>query len=368
MTYLVLTNSTIDKVAAPNLPLAPKNWNRQYQDQFSNVLRLYFNRLDKLASQLQSSNTDLLKFPSLAVQDNTTQTTGTGEGTPVSFSKIDSANEFVLSDQVANFTGSRALAVLTVTAVSSGTIYKGMVVTGTGWASAVVTGSIAYNTATKINTLTVTAVTSGTLAVGQYLVGTGLPTGTRIAGFLTGSGGTGTYQINVPDNAPLTAASTTITAYGITIIAQNTGTVGGVGTYTTNTSYNIASTTLQGRTTTKLVANVAGTYNLQFSLQLQSLSTGSETAYVWLRQNGVDVVGSTGQVGMLARKSAGVANSMIVGWNYYLNLNATDYVEILWLVSDATNVTMPTYAKSTSPAYPSTASAIATIGFVSGLY
>jgi hypothetical protein len=368
MTYLVLTNSTIDKVAAPNLPLAPKNWNRQYQDQFSNVLRLYFNRLDKLASQLQASNTDLLQFPSMAVQDNTTQTTGTGAGTPVSFSQIDSANQFSLSDQVVNFTGSRALAVLTVTAVSSGTIYKGMHITGTGWASAVVTGSIAYDTTTKINTLTVTAVTSGTLAVGQYLVGTGLPTGTRIAQLLTGTGGVGTYQINVPDNAPLTAASTTITAYGTSITAQLSGTNGGVGTYTVTTSGTIASASLQGRTTTKLVASIAGTYNFQFSLQLQSLSNASETAYVWLRQNSVDVVGSTGQVGMLARKSAGVANSMIVGWNYYLNLNANDYVEILWLVSNGTDVTMPTYAKSTSPAYPSTASAIATIGFVSGLY
>lgn len=310
----------------------------------------------------------LLRFPSLAVQDNTTQTTGTGAGTPVSFSQIDFANQFSLSDQVANFTGSRALAVLTVTAVSSGTIYKGMHITGTGWASAVVTGSIAYNTTTKINTLTVTAVTSGTLAVGQYLVGTGLPTGTRIAQLLTGTGGVGTYQINVPDNTPLTAASTTITAYGTSIIAQNTGTDGGVGTYTVTTSGTIASASLQGRTTTKLVASIPGTYNLQFSLQLQSLSNASETAYVWLRQNGVDVVGSTGQVGMLARKSAGVANSMIVGWNYYLNLNANDYVEILWLVSNGTDITMPTYAKSTSPTYPSAASAIATIGFVSGLY
>jgi hypothetical protein len=58
MSYLIVTNAAIEKVVAPNLPLAPKNWNRQYQDQFSNVLRLYFNRLDKLVGQLEVSSAD----------------------------------------------------------------------------------------------------------------------------------------------------------------------------------------------------------------------------------------------------------------------------------------------------------------------
>jgi hypothetical protein len=353
----------------PRLPTAPIEYNAQFIEQYSNILRLYFNQLQNF-NQVFTTSTggSLIQFPHMSIQDNTTQTTGTGAGTPVSFSQIDYANNFALSDQTAEFTGSRALTTLTVSAVSSGTIYKGMHIIGTGWASAVVTGAITYSSTTKINTLTVTAVTSGTLAVGQYLTGTGLPTGTRIAQFITGTGGAGTYQINVPDNTPLTASSTTITAYGTSITAQLTGTNGGTGTYTVTTSGTIASAVVQGRTTTKLVATVAGTYNLQFSLQLQNLSNASETSYVWIKKNGVDVPGSTGQVGMLARKSAGVPNSMIVGWNYYLDLNATDYVEIFWLVSDATNVTMPTYAKSTSPTYPATASAIATIGFVSALF
>lgn len=353
----------------PRLPVAPVAYEATYQDQSNDILRLYFNRI-KNFMQLFSTNTGgaLLQFPSMSVQDNTTQTTGTGAGTPVSFSQIDFNNSFALSDQTANFTGSRALAVLTVSAISSGYIYKGMHITGPGWASCVFTGSIAYDTTTKINTLTVTAVSSGTLATGQYLVGTGLPTGTRIAQLITGTGGTGTYQINVPDATPLTAASTTITGYGVRIIAQNTGTVGGVGTYTVSSSGTIASASVQGRTTTKLVAGVAGTYNFQFSAQLSSLSNASETVYFWLRVNGVDLAGSTGQVGLLQRKSAGVPNNQIIGWNYYTNLNAGDYVELFWLLSNATDVTMPSFPASTSPAYPATASVIATIGFVSALF
>ena len=35
----------INAPAAPNLPLAPADYNRQYGDQLNNVFRLYFNRL-----------------------------------------------------------------------------------------------------------------------------------------------------------------------------------------------------------------------------------------------------------------------------------------------------------------------------------
>jgi hypothetical protein len=120
--------------------------------------------------------------------------------------------------------------------------------------------------------------------------------------------------------------------------------------------------------TSKITATVAGTYNIQWSGQFSSLSNSSETAYVWIRINGVDLAGSAGRVGLLQRKSAGVANDMVVGWNYYINLNAGDYVELFWLVTNATDVSIKTYPKNTSPAFPATASVIATIGFVSALY
>lgn len=38
--------SALQKIAAPNLPLAQPEYGRQYQDQLNNVLRLYFNLLD----------------------------------------------------------------------------------------------------------------------------------------------------------------------------------------------------------------------------------------------------------------------------------------------------------------------------------
>jgi hypothetical protein len=57
MTYTVTTDYAINKIAAPNLPTAPTNWNAQFQDQYSNVLRLYFNRIDAFISQLMATST-----------------------------------------------------------------------------------------------------------------------------------------------------------------------------------------------------------------------------------------------------------------------------------------------------------------------
>ena len=46
----------INQVAAPNLPLAPLEYDRQYADQLNNVLRLYFNRLDAILAQLRTND------------------------------------------------------------------------------------------------------------------------------------------------------------------------------------------------------------------------------------------------------------------------------------------------------------------------
>lgn len=62
---------------APNLPLGTDEYSRQYQDQFTNVLRLYFNQLDNF-NQLFTTNTGgaLLKFPNGAFfQDGVTTLT-----------------------------------------------------------------------------------------------------------------------------------------------------------------------------------------------------------------------------------------------------------------------------------------------------
>lgn len=130
----------------------------------------------------------------------------------------------------ASVTGSIAGNVLTVSAVSSGELVPGAILSGTGITSGTqvtgqlsgVTGGIgtyAVDTYQQVDsttvsatygTLTVSAVSSGTLSVGQVLSGSGITAGTQITGLGTGEGLTGTYYVDLTQ----TAASTSITADG----------------------------------------------------------------------------------------------------------------------------------------------------------
>lgn len=115
-----------------------------------------------------------------------------------------------------------------------------------------------------------------------------------------------------------------------------------------------------------ITVTYAGIYNLQFSVQVENNSSLPHDLFIWLKQNGVDISGSTGKVGIPARKSAGNPFHDIKGWNYYLSMNAGDTVEMYW-TTDNILVTIPTYAASGTPTKPSTASVVATLTFVSAI-
>lgn len=59
MTFVVTTEYELNRVVAPNLPLAPAQYDSRYHEQFNNVLRLYFNRLDNLLAQLMATTSTL---------------------------------------------------------------------------------------------------------------------------------------------------------------------------------------------------------------------------------------------------------------------------------------------------------------------
>jgi hypothetical protein len=118
----------------------------------------------------------------------------------------------------------------------------------------------------------------------------------------------------------------------------------------------------------RITPSYPGIYNLQFSVQLQSLSNAPEDTYIWLKQNGTDIAGSTGVVGLLARKNPGDPSHDIKGWNYYISMAVGDYLQIYWSTTNGTDVTIPYYAASASPTKPATQSVVATMSFVSALY
>ena len=64
MTLIVTSEFELNRVAPPSLPLATVEYSAQYQDQLNNVLRLYFNRLNAILSQLETrASTAALQVP-----------------------------------------------------------------------------------------------------------------------------------------------------------------------------------------------------------------------------------------------------------------------------------------------------------------
>lgn len=99
--------------AAPNLPLAPTQYESRYQEQLNNVLRLYFNQLNNF-NQLFTTNTGgaLLKFPNGAFhQDGVTALTGSMTNvstTPIqvtSTSLFQSAGTLLIGSELIAYTG-----------------------------------------------------------------------------------------------------------------------------------------------------------------------------------------------------------------------------------------------------------------------
>jgi len=110
----------------------------------------------------------------------------------------------------------------------------------------------------------------------------------------------------------------------------------------------------------------SGIWNIQFSIQFTNTTNASQDVDVWFRVNGTNAANSNSRFGFAPRKGVGDPYHTIAAMNYFLTLNANDYVEIMWRPTDV-GVTIEQYAASASPTRPAVPSAIATISFVSNL-
>ena len=110
----------------------------------------------------------------------------------------------------------------------------------------------------------------------------------------------------------------------------------------------------------------AGIWNLQFSIQFTNTTNASQDVDVWFRVNGTNVANSNSRFGFAPRKGVGDPYHIIAALNYFVSLNATDYVEIMWRPTDV-GVSIEQYAAGTSPTRPAVPSAIVTMSFVSNL-
>mgnify|MGYP001162019737 CR=1 FL=1 len=90
----------LDSPQPPNLPYAPPDWSPQYQEQFNNVLRLYFNRLSNVTKNLLGPDGgQFLNIPFGAFYDTTDQTAAsTTTAYPITINSTTLANNVSIVD------------------------------------------------------------------------------------------------------------------------------------------------------------------------------------------------------------------------------------------------------------------------------
>ena len=164
----------------------------------------------------------------------------------------------------------------------------------------------------------------------------------------------GTRYLSAPNGAfhsadDQTAASTT-TAYVVTF---------------SDTDASTGVTLVSG---SRLTVEHSGRYNVQFSIQLQNTTNAPADIDVWFRKNSDanTVANSNSRFGLAARKAVGDPFHMVGTVNILLDLQASDYVELVWCTS-AIGADIAAYSAGTSPTRPAIPSVIATMTYVSRL-
>lgn len=274
----------------PRLLAAPIQYDAQYQEQYSNALRLYFNQLQNF-NQLFTTNTGgaLLQFPNGAFhQDGATTLTAA------------------------------------MTNVSTAAI---QVVSTALFASA------------------------GHLLIGTELIAYTGKTSTTFTGITRGVYGTTNVAHSIGDavtEALGVASSTTSAALPFD---------------TTDTSNGVSIDTVDN---SKVVFDVAGYYNIQFSAQLLNFTTTDDNVTFWWKQNGTDIAYSAG-IQAVPSKHGSTAGAAIVSWNIVLSIQAGDYIQ-LYYASESGNTVTATYPAGVAPVHPVSPSVILTATFVSALF
>jgi hypothetical protein len=99
----------------------------------------------------------------------------------------------------------------------------------------------------------------------------------------------------------------------------------------------------------KIIFANAGVYNIQFSAQVSDINNPSNSALdIWFRKNGIDIPESNTRVNVDNQNSFVVA-----AWNFMLQLNANDYVQIMMTSPDSGIILVAVNNLITKPNIPS---------------
>jgi hypothetical protein len=282
--------ATIRNTVAPSLPIAMTDYSQQYIDQYSNILRLYFNQLDNFTRALTASGGgSALSFPNGAFhQDGYT----------------------TLTNAIPNSS-------------STATIVVGSTA---GFASA------------------------GTILIEQELIKYTGKTATTFTGITRGaygsSGSSHAAGVYVSEAQGVVSSSTALA----------------IPFDTTDASNEVA---LDPTDNTKVVFNLPGYYNIQFSIQLINATNSIDNVTLWFRQNTTDIPNTAGIVSVPSKHAGGIG-AAIISWNLIVAVNAGDNIQLM-MASNTGNSVAGTYPPGTAPVHPSSPSVILTATFASAL-
>lgn len=346
----------------PALPLPTEDYSARYTNEMNKILRLYFENNDVVITAILELLNNGGYFPEITAGDITansvnTQTltaikiatslinagfvsSGAFQGGNAVFNNMTAsavnASMFTGSGRQLNFPHGAFSSTLNQADGNIATAYA-MTYTTTDYSYGV---SIGNHTATftasiSTTTMTVTVNSSGTILPGMLITGTGVSANTYI-------------------------------------VTQLTGTAGSTGTYQVSVSQTVASTTITGTRASKLVVTYPGRYNLQFSAQFVNTDSQIHDIDIWFRKNGVlsstaDLANSNSQYS-IPNKHGSIDGHLIGALNFFIDLQANDYIEIMWHTYNTActiQALAAVAASGTTPAIPATPSVIATMAYVS---
>lgn len=113
----------------------------------------------------------------------------------------------------------------------------------------------------------------------------------------------------------------------------------------------------------KIYVDRAGIYNWQISVQLNNTDSQAHSFDIWGRKNGVDIPESNTSY-TVPSSHGGAPGRVVPALNFWMELAAGDYVEVMWFV-DNSLVTIQYTGVQASPDRPATPSIILTVNEVS---
>jgi hypothetical protein len=99
---------------------------------------------------------------------------------------------------------------------------------------------------------------------------------------------------------------------------------------------------------TKLTFKNRGTYNIQFSAQLDKASGAQAYIWIWFRLNGVDIANSASKYSI-----SGTVAENIAALNFFVTVKALDYVELMWATDDTNTILLAEPSNAFHPGIPS---------------